>query len=391
MLPESSPSLKNPLFFKIALVFVLTSAAVLSATVAFLYMQYPRPDNRVRRVFRKNIALYFDQVTRNLGEPPDTAKAAKEAEALDLGIRIQGPGLHWVSSEKVPEIEEVEFDEAGEAPGLNTGRAGERLVCIISRGNFKVLYAFPGRPVFSLPLRQSLILIGLIALILALSYATVRLLLIPVVRARERLLIGVSHELRSPLARTKVALAMLPKSGHREAISRAASEMETMLTEILETERMKSSHGALSKFPMNIFSLASELAKAYSNVKIIRPGRLSEIQGDAAKITIVLKNLIENALKYSQKSRRSVEISFGEDPAWVRAQVKDFGSGIPKADLPHIFEPFYRVDKSRTKRTGGYGLGLSLCREIMRAHRGDILIESREGSGTEVTLKFPKG
>ncbi len=70
--------------------------------------------------------------------------------------------------------------------------------------------------------------------------------------------------------------------------------------------------------------------------------------------------------------------------------MEDSGVGIPLTDQEKVFEPFYRVDKSRTKATGGYGLGLSLCREIMRAHGGEISLESEPGKGTRVILEFPK-
>jgi signal transduction histidine kinase len=69
---------------------------------------------------------------------------------------------------------------------------------------------------------------------------------------------------------------------------------------------------------------------------------------------------------------------------------QDFGIGIPDAEQERIFEPFHRVDKSRVKKTGGYGLGLSLCREIMQAHGGEIALQSRPGGGTTFMLKFPK-
>jgi signal transduction histidine kinase len=70
--------------------------------------------------------------------------------------------------------------------------------------------------------------------------------------------------------------------------------------------------------------------------------------------------------------------------------IMDFGMGIPPEDIPHIFEPFYRVDKSRSKQTGGYGLGLNLCRTIMEAHHGKIEVDSSFGMRTRVSLFFPE-
>jgi signal transduction histidine kinase len=85
-----------------------------------------------------------------------------------------------------------------------------------------------------------------------------------------------------------------------------------------------------------------------------------------------------------------VEISLREKKDEIIISVQDFGTGIPEQDLPFVFEPFYRVDKSRSKKTGGFGLGLSLSKRIMEAHGGNIEIASRPNVGTTVFLKFIK-
>jgi signal transduction histidine kinase len=103
----------------------------------------------------------------------------------------------------------------------------------------------------------------------------------------------------------------------------------------------------------------------------------------------VIQNLIENALKFSDKQKKPVEIGLLVSGEKIVLRVHDFGVGIPEEDHEKVFEPFYRVDKSRTKETGGYGLGLSLCREIMRAHGGNISLESQLEQGTEVLAEFP--
>jgi signal transduction histidine kinase len=103
---------------------------------------------------------------------------------------------------------------------------------------------------------------------------------------------------------------------------------------------------------------------------------------------MVLNNIISNAIKYSPQDGTAVRLSFvRKDGAHVIA-ITDRGPGIPAEELPYIFEPFYRVDKSRSKRTGGYGLGLSLCKTIMDAHQGRIEVESFSGEGTTVSLCF---
>jgi len=94
--------------------------------------------------------------------------------------------------------------------------------------------------------------------------------------------------------------------------------------------------------------------------------------------------------KFSSPESKPIEISIASDNHSVTVQIKDDGISIPEQDLPKIFEPFYRVDRSRSKDTGGYGLGLTLCKKIMEAHAGRIEISNNEKGGVMVQLVFPK-
>jgi signal transduction histidine kinase len=111
---------------------------------------------------------------------------------------------------------------------------------------------------------------------------------------------------------------------------------------------------------------------------------------DPERIRMMLRNVVDNALKYSRGQTRPVAIRLGSNRGHPVVTIEDFGEGIPGDDLAMVFEPFYRVDKSRHRGTGGYGLGLSLCRKIMTAHGGSIKVQSRLGEGTTFTIEFPK-
>ncbi len=215
------------------------------------------------------------------------------------------------------------------------------------------------------------------------------------IHSKDQLLLDVSHELRSPLTRMKVALEMSPKSKMRDSMMSDIQEMETMLTEILETERLKSGNGKLSLATVDLCTLAGEMAERYAErkpgLKFLDPKEKSEVTADCSRVKTVLQNVLENALKFSEGQKKAVEMSLESEGDHRLIRVQDFGPGIPKEEQGKIFEPFYRVDKSRTKETGGYGLGLSLCREIMLAHGGDIRLESEPGQGTTVSLFFPPG
>ena len=112
-------------------------------------------------------------------------------------------------------------------------------------------------------------------------------------------------------------------------------------------------------------------------------------QVDPDRIRSVLNNLLENALRHSRPGGGPVRVSVEAESAVSQVRVADDGPGIPPEDLPRLFEPFFRVDRSRSRTTGGYGLGLSLCRRIMEAHGGTVEARNRPGGGAEFTLTFP--
>jgi two-component system sensor histidine kinase VicK len=118
------------------------------------------------------------------------------------------------------------------------------------------------------------------------------------------------------------------------------------------------------------------------------PEDMPEVVGDKGRIQQVIINLISNAVKYNRPNG-SIEVSGGTKDGQAFVSVKDTGLGIPKEDLPHIFDRFYRVDKARSRKMGGTGLGLAIAKEIIEAHGGRISFESVYGKGSLVTLFLP--
>jgi len=213
-------------------------------------------------------------------------------------------------------------------------------------------------------------------------------------QAKEQLLLDVSHELRSPLTRMKVALELLPDNDFKRSITEDVADMEQMITEILETARLRSTHYQLKQQPVDMAGLIRETIAVFRNQPPgVQTGQLPEgavTYADPELMKIVLNNIINNAIKYSGDHTEPVEINLRQTPDRVSVKIRDNGEGIPPNELPHVFEPFYRVDKSRSKRTGGYGLGLSLCKTIVEAHQGKIGIKSERGQGTTVTIVLPR-
>jgi signal transduction histidine kinase len=210
---------------------------------------------------------------------------------------------------------------------------------------------------------------------------------------KEQLLLDVSHELRSPLTRVKVAIEFLPEGKARDSIADDVSEMEKMINEILETARRHHLHGDLKLQPTNLASLLETILPDYQSqppgVQVEEFPETLIINLDPGQINTVLNNIIVNGIQFSDADSDPVRISTKSQPRQTVVQITDFGIGIPEEELSFVFEPFYRVDKSRSKDTGGYGLGLSLCKTIMEAHNGKIEIASKPGEGTTVSLVFP--
>jgi len=213
------------------------------------------------------------------------------------------------------------------------------------------------------------------------------------VAMRDQLLLDVSHELRSPLTRMKVALALLPEGEKRSRMEADVSEMEAMITGILELERLREGRGIRAE-RRDLLAIVRDAAASFQaqhpGVVLTLPTSEVLLELDAERMRTLLRNVLDNAAKYSHPDSRPVEIAVLVAPDSVVVRVSDDGPGIADADLHSVFEPFFRSDRSRSKKTGGYGLGLSICKRIMEAHGGQIAAENRAGRGTSIVLTFPR-
>jgi signal transduction histidine kinase len=212
------------------------------------------------------------------------------------------------------------------------------------------------------------------------------------IRARDQLLVDVSHELRSPLTRTKVALELLPPGEQRSEIATNVIEMERMIAELLELERLRDGRG-IRPTPQDLMPVLHGVTRAFQDtppgVRLVSNAAEIPVEIDAEKVRTVLWNLLENAVKYSLPDSGAVEMSAAQNGERVIIRVTDDGPGIPAPDMPNVFEPFFRVDRSRSKKTGGYGLGLSIARRIVEAHGGTIAAENNAGRGTSFIVMLP--
>ena len=209
---------------------------------------------------------------------------------------------------------------------------------------------------------------------------------------RERLLGDVSHELRSPIARVKVALELLPKSDKQAAIKRDMAEMEGLISALLDRERVRTNPDGLAPQRFDLAEVTREVLTVYAGrepgLVFDETGNTFHLDGDPALVKVCIQNLVDNALKFSLPDSKPVAISIKRDDLFLEVNVIDDGPGIPEKELTRIFEPFVKLNPARGHRSG-YGLGLDLSQRIAEAHNGAIHITRVGQRGTQASLRLP--
>jgi len=166
--------------------------------------------------------------------------------------------------------------------------------------------------------------------------------------------------------------------------------MQYIVETLLDAERLGSAHTALDRADVQLPELAQSLRQRFfphePRLQIQLAGE-PRARLDQARIQLMLKNLVGNALRYAPQGPVELEIT-GKD-GQVTFRVRDYGPGISSGQRAHIGEPFYRSDASRARETGGTGLGLYLARQVARAHGGDLILEQEEGAGAVFTVTVP--
>ncbi len=221
--------------------------------------------------------------------------------------------------------------------------------------------------------------------------------------SQQLFLADAAHELKTPLS---VLRAHWEAELNNEEISldvkeKLVQDVETItrLTHLInnlillsQTESVESNFDMvpvyLDEIVQEVVNDAAILAEMKSQELVIVELPRTYISGDRVRLYQLLFNLVENAVKYTPEEGK-VWITLQVQDKWAILKVRDNGLGIPEDDLPHIFERFYRVDKDRARKTGGSGLGLSICKLIAESHRGVISVESTLAKGTVFMIKFP--
>jgi len=377
------------------------------------------------------ITDYMERLVLEIGTPPDVAAAQALAARLPIAIRIEGPQVNWQSHpDRFEHRERSGFGPRGSDWLSRTTADGHRVSFGLGtmpwqRGPHGIL---------------GWVTLALLLVLIGAAYAYVRRLLQPLddigagaqrfgcgdfdtpipqrrrdelgdlaqrintmaqdikgmLDAKRALLLALSHELRSPLTRARLNAELLPTTpegttaGERErtALLRDLGEMRDLISDLLESERLASPHAALQRESVDLAALVHEAVADMPGAGAITldlaPG-LPELALDRTRMRLLLRNLLDNALRYSVEAAYPPNITLSREDGGVMLEVRDFGPGVDATQLAHLTEPFYRTDSARQRATGGVGLGMYLCQLVAQAH-GSRLEVRRAEPGLSVRL-----
>ena len=217
-----------------------------------------------------------------------------------------------------------------------------------------------------------------------------------------QLLRDISHELRSPLARMRVALGLARQppadlSRQLDRLEREIERLDSLISQVLKLARL---HGTDAPFTREAFDLDEVIEEvvrdanfegAVKNCRVrLQSAASAAVNGNRDLVRSAIENVLRNAVRYSPQDA-SVDVAVARSDSGVAIVIRDRGPGVPDSELERIFEPFYRVAESRDRDTGGEGIGLAITSQVMKAHGGSAKAANSQGGGFEVRLSLPAG
>lgn len=437
--------LARSLSFRLLVIFIVLGGTFVFGTFKAIQVVYN--SDSIRGLISGHLSLHVNYVREDIGAPPRIDRAIAITERVPVDIRIFGPGVDWASDPAFPRLDELEFAPSprfsndpdawvDELQGVEFANYDDHDFLKMRQGDYDIVVATPR--ISDTPQGPDLVtlilVMGLTSLML--GYMAVRWLFKPIrsirqgaahigrgnfdyritnirrdqlgdlaedinelagdvesmLDAKRALLLGISHELRTPLSRMRLTLEFLEDEKNQENLREEIVEMEKIVAALLEAERLTSRHVRLSRTSVVLSNLIAELlddffSRDIERIKVIQPAEPIRANIDEARITLLLKNLLSNALRYSQPSDGPVELIVAEENDELVFRVRDYGPGLSEGQADHLGEPFYRGDPSRTRDSGGTGLGLYLATLVARAHRGSLrLLDTDVGACFEVRI-----
>ena len=424
---------------RLVLIFLLLA---LTVAATFLFGAQKAFSVGWREAARPLLMDYVDHLAADIavGGAPDLARAQALTERLPLTIDVQGPRFNWRSH---PDHERARWKRESNA---GDDADWSRLLRRTTADGHQIEFGLNDDAFQRRPRLIGLTLVTLLLLTLA-AFLIVRRMLRPLddiragarrfgagdfsqpipvqhasrpdelgqlaatintmgqdiqqmLDAKRALLLAISHELRSPLTRARLNTELLPESEdvlpQRQALLRDLQEMSAQITDLLESERLSSPHAALQREPVDLPALAhevlTELAARHvraGEVRVRVPPHFPSLLLDRVRMRLLLRNLLDNALRHGAASTQAPELSLAVEAGQVVLVVRDHGSGVPEEHLYRLSEAFYRPDSARTRSAGGVGLGLYLCKLVAQAHGGGLCFENA-GPGLRATVTLPR-
>ena len=438
---------------KLTLVFFVTAVAYLyGLTVGIRYLI---DTDELRKTIGYYQTSYYDYMLEDIQYPPNTGKAEEVVGQMPFDMKIVGKDLNWTSSPQFIITDAINFELStlnvakikadiaeGKAPsreGVEAARYKNRTYAKIPYGDYTI---FLVTPKMSVAVQRTYIVEAIIAitlLILLICYALVQRIFRPIksieeganqigqghleyridvkqkdelgslaqkinqlavnvqemLAAKQRLNLGVSHELRSPLTRARLEAELLEDSKIKEDLLNEINAMETIIANLLDSEAINYGH---KKLKLELFELSEMIGQmiqksgflSKSNIAFIPLDRAAQVEADKTLFEVMIKNILENAIHYNPVDGEPIQVRVEQVEDTYEIKIRDFGPGFSKEDLTKVTEPFYRTGQSRSRQSGGFGLGLYLCKQIVEAHQGTIAIENHEETGAVVAVTIPK-
>jgi len=414
------------LFLLMAVLFVL----LVGGSLGKVFRDHFRYD------LRPHLVQYMEYIQKDIGIPPNRERAMALSKKLHVDIYLQGPHGDWSSNGRALPFQNIDVDHRFTQNGVEyaMSRINSHELFSARVGDTNLYFDIPNlHPEHTV---RTFIPIAVLLLVLTLLYHFTRRMIRPVavlkegvkrfgrgdldhrievnshdelgelavsinemakdiqqmLDAKRQLLLAISHELRSPLTRAKVSIELLDNEQQQGEIGKDLDEMETLIEELLETEKLSTRHRVLNKQRQSLNALIDNIIECYfpnAGVKIARPATEVMMEIDGPRIKLLLKNLIDNAIRHTPEEAPPPELRVETSGDKVNISLRDHGEGIEQQHIPHLTEPFYRADPSRRRETGGYGLGLYLCRVIAEAHDGALTIDSGLAKGTTISVTLP--
>jgi len=409
----------------------------------------------LRQIVGAHIALHSEYILQDIGAPPDIARAEAIVKKIPVDIRLVGPDMDWSSTPDFYPLENVQFGPlsllnlgessrteleawARQIEGVEVARHEDHLLIKLQDEGYEIIFASPRISEVPAPDYSSLIIALAGIMVLFLCYLAVRWVFRPVkwmqegaarigagdldyriptprndelgdlsrefntmaedvqgmLEAKRQLMLAISHELRSPLTRSKVSAEFIDDQTVRQNIIDDLGEMEDLISDLLESDALNTRHAELRRehlAPAEMIESVVELdfANRRDQIEMALQTDMPVVHWDATRIRLLLRNLIDNALRYNPDGASPVRVAARVDSDGIAISVSDHGPGIAPEHIEKVTEPFYRADPARARATGGFGLGLYLCKCIVEAHRGVLLVESVPGQGATVTARLP--